>query len=148
MSVGKLTLQQLSPWSSKHARGCQWDDVQLEGTHAADERKWRVAEEWSTNYQIGPIEYGSHKPRNERRGFLPLAHRLVTLNPRSRENIMRVALEALTGKSFIKIRPPWLRNPLGGRNLEIDAWNDELKLACEFQGYQHSLSKLLSQIVR
>lgn len=64
-------------------------------------------------------------------------HELVTLNPRSRENVMRVALEFLTGKPFVKIRPPWLRNPLTRRCLEIDAWNEELQLACEFQGYQH-----------
>lgn len=52
---------------------------------------------------------------------------------------MRTALEFLTGRSFVKVRPSWLRNPLTGRCLEIDAWNAELQLACEFQGYQHSV---------
>jgi len=52
---------------------------------------------------------------------------------------MRGALEMLTGKPFVKIRPPWLRNPATNRNLEIDAWNEELQLACEFQGYQHTV---------
>lgn len=66
-------------------------------------------------------------------------HQRVTLNPRARENVMRVALEFLTNKPFVKIRPPWLRNPLTGRCLEIDAWNEELQLACEFQGYQHTV---------
>ena len=66
-------------------------------------------------------------------------HQLVTLNPRSRENVMRSALEFLTGKAFVKIRPPWLRNEKTGRCLEIDAWCEELKLACEFQGYQHTV---------
>lgn len=70
---------------------------------------------------------------------LARTHELVTLNPRSRENVMRAALELLTCKPFVKIRPPWLRNPLTGRNLEIDAWCEELKLACEFQGYQHTV---------
>jgi hypothetical protein len=51
---------------------------------------------------------------------------------------MRAALEQLTGKTFVKILPSWLRNPLTNRALEIDAWNEELKLACEFQGYQHT----------
>jgi hypothetical protein len=73
------------------------------------------------------------------RRFLPHVHKLVTLNPRSRENVMRSALAALTGKEFVKIRPSWLRNPATGRPLEIDAWNEELKLACEFQGYQHTV---------
>lgn len=75
--------------------------------------------------------------RARRCGFLGTTHERVTLNPRSCENVMRNALELLTGKPFVKIRPPWLRNPKTGRNLEIDAWNEELQLACEFQGYQH-----------
>ena len=66
-------------------------------------------------------------------------HRLVTLNPRAKENVMRAAAEFLTDKSFAKIRPPWLRNPLTNRCLEIDAWCEELQLACEFQGYQHTV---------
>ena len=65
-------------------------------------------------------------------------HELVHRNPRGRENIMRASLEFLTGKAFVKVRPTWLRNPLTGRCLEIDAWCEELKLACEFQGYQHT----------
>jgi hypothetical protein len=66
-------------------------------------------------------------------------HRLVASNPRARENVMRTSLEFLTGKPFVKVRPAWLRNPLTNRCLEIDAWNEELKLACEFQGYQHTV---------
>lgn len=53
--------------------------------------------------------------------------------------MMRRALEFLTNKTFVKIRPAWLKNPATNRCLEIDAWSEELKLACEFQGYQHSV---------
>lgn len=82
---------------------------------------------------------GEKRPRRSAACFLLRdTHRRVTLNPRSCENVMRRALEFLTGKSFVKIRPKWLRYPIIGRNLEIDAWCEELKLACEFQGYQHT----------
>src|ERR1035437_5662501 len=36
-------------------------------------------------------------------------------------------------------RPDWLKNPETGRNLEIDIYYPDLKLAVEFQGIQHRL---------
>lgn len=53
------------------------------------------------------------------------------------ENVCRSILERLTGKSFPSIRPDWLKSPQTGRNLEIDCYNDELKIAVEVQGRQH-----------
>ena len=50
---------------------------------------------------------------------------------------MRRTLEQLTGKPFVKVRPDFLRNPASGRCLELDAFNPELQLGCEFQGIQH-----------
>ncbi len=38
---------------------------------------------------------------------------------------------------FEKVRPPFLRNPRTGRNLELDFYCPELRLAVEFQGRQH-----------
>lgn len=38
---------------------------------------------------------------------------------------------------FITIRPNWLKNPETGKNLEIDLYNDNLKLGIEYNGYQH-----------
>jgi hypothetical protein len=47
-------------------------------------------------------------------------------------------LEGYFGKPFIRVRPDFLRNHVvSGKNLEIDCYNDELKLAVEFQGRQH-----------
>jgi len=43
----------------------------------------------------------------------------------------------LFGKPFIKIRPDFLRNDQTGHNLELDIYNDELKLAIEYNGIQH-----------
>ncbi len=41
-------------------------------------------------------------------------------------------------KEFIKIRPDFLRNKVTGKNLELDIYNDELKLAIEYDGQQHA----------
>lgn len=66
-----------------------------------------------------------------------LTHTLVTHNKQSREHVMREALERILGQPFWKARPGWLRNEATGRRLELDAWNEELRVACEFNGVQH-----------
>ena len=40
-------------------------------------------------------------------------------------------------KDFVKIRPDWLKNPDTNANLEIDLFNEELNIACEYNGAQH-----------
>lgn len=50
------------------------------------------------------------------------------------ERICKITLEILTGYRFESVRPDWLRNPLTGRNLELDCYNDTLKLALEYNG--------------
>jgi hypothetical protein len=60
---------------------------------------------------------------------------------RTASNLEKHALAALNrifiGKTFEKIRPPWLRNPRTGRMCELDFYSDELKLGVEIQGMQH-----------
>lgn len=47
-------------------------------------------------------------------------------------------LENITGKKFKRnIRPSFLRNPETGHNCELDCYNEELKLALEYNGKQH-----------
>jgi len=46
-------------------------------------------------------------------------------------------IEFFFQKSFQKIRPDFLKNPVTGENLELDLYNDELKLAVEYNGAQH-----------
>jgi len=41
------------------------------------------------------------------------------------------------GYSFKKVRPNWLKNPKTGRNLELDGYCPELKIAAEYNGQQH-----------
>lgn len=65
----------------------------------------------------------------------------LTPETRLASNLERSALAALVrifhGKPFIKVRPPWLKNPKTDRACELDFYNDELKLAIEVQGIQH-----------
>lgn len=42
-----------------------------------------------------------------------------------------------TSHKFEKIRPSWLKNPDTSKNLELDLYNDELKIALEYNGRQH-----------
>lgn len=40
-------------------------------------------------------------------------------------------------KPFYRVRPNFLRNPETGKNLEIDCFNAELGIGCEYNGKQH-----------
>lgn len=53
------------------------------------------------------------------------------------ENKCRDIFEKITNKKFPNVRPDWLRNPITNRSLELDGFNEELKLAFEYNGVQH-----------
>lgn len=53
------------------------------------------------------------------------------------EQICRETMERIYGVPFINTRPKWLKNPTTNRNLELDCYNDKLKLAVEYNGIQH-----------
>lgn len=79
---------------------------------------------WSSGYSIPPK--AKRKPPQESKG----------------EVECRRVLEQLFNKPFPKIRPNFLRNPvtseeMSDNNLELDCYNDELKLAVEYNGAQH-----------
>jgi thiol-disulfide isomerase/thioredoxin len=52
-----------------------------------------------------------------------------------KEAIVREILQKLFNKPFPKSRPSWLK--YNGRQLELDGYNDEIKLAFEHNGMQH-----------
>ena len=62
----------------------------------------------------------------------------VRINQASFENKLRRILQNHFQKEFKKVRLSCLKNPLTNRNLEIDIYNEELKLALEFNGIQRS----------
>lgn len=49
----------------------------------------------------------------------------------------RKYLETIFGVPFGKARPNFLRNPVTGNNLELDCFNEELRLGVEYNGQQH-----------
>lgn len=58
-------------------------------------------------------------------------------NSSKKEELCRQAIEEIYGKPFPTVRPEWLINPETGCALELDCYNEELKLAVEFNGKQH-----------
>ena len=53
------------------------------------------------------------------------------------ENICKTIFESLFNCNFTKIRPDWLINPKTNRKLELDGYNDLLKIAFEYDGEFH-----------
>ena len=53
------------------------------------------------------------------------------------EKICRDTMEKIYGVPFNNSRPSWLKNHLTGRNMELDCYNEKLKLAVEYDGENH-----------
>ena len=49
----------------------------------------------------------------------------------------KIILETIFKKPFVRIRPDFLKNKVTGKNMELDIYNEELKLAIEVNGNQH-----------
>jgi len=54
-----------------------------------------------------------------------------------REQAVCEALEAIYGRGFPTVRPPWLLNPATGQALEYDCYNADLHIAAEHNGIHH-----------
>jgi len=70
-----------------------------------------------------------------------------SFSPTSRgEQRCKEFLEFLFKKPFEKARPPFLVNPVTNQALELDCFNEELKLAVEYNGKQHyEYNKMMHQ---
>lgn len=55
-----------------------------------------------------------------------------------KEEKCRQILEKIYNKTFPSVRPDFLKSPATGKNLELDCYNSEMKLALEYDGSQHS----------
>jgi len=53
------------------------------------------------------------------------------------ERLCKETMEKFYGVPFENVRPDWLKNPETGRSLELDCYNEGLKLAVEYNGEQH-----------
>lgn len=80
-------------------------------------------------------------PRTPNISFKQLVDEPVITHPldgeSNGERITRRVFEHLFGKPFVRVRPDFLKNPETGRNLELDGFNEELKVAFEYNGIQH-----------
>lgn len=57
--------------------------------------------------------------------------------PSKGELLCKKAVEEIYGLPFYCVRPNFLKNPETGRNLELDMYNDDLKIAVEYSGIGH-----------
>ena len=57
------------------------------------------------------------------------------------EERVKIIFEKHFGKKFKKIRPEWLTNPNTQSKMEIDGYNEDLKIGFEYQGRQHHSNK-------
>lgn len=53
------------------------------------------------------------------------------------ERICCETLEKIYGAPFTSTRPKWLKNPETGHNVEIDCFNEDLRIGVEYNGEQH-----------
>jgi len=53
------------------------------------------------------------------------------------ERECRRVLESIFHRPFPNVRPDFMKNFKTGRNLELDCYNADLKIACEYNGRQH-----------
>lgn len=53
------------------------------------------------------------------------------------ERMCKETMEKFYGAKFENVRPSWLKNPETGRALELDCYNENLKIAVEYNGEQH-----------
>jgi hypothetical protein len=91
---------------------------------------------FKTNGTYNEIPFLKNR-NNYRKDDLELEYIQHTANDSKLELQTKFLLETIFKMPFYKIRPDFLRNDVTGYNLEIDLYNDELKLAVEVQGDQH-----------
>lgn len=56
----------------------------------------------------------------------------------STERLVRRMFEFIFKLPFIKARPEWLKSPLSNQKLELDGYNETLKIAFEYDGSYHA----------
>ena len=71
---------------------------------------------------------------------LPPRHGTQTKHERHRtEALCRELLESMLAMPLPKVRPKWLTNPTTKRALELDMYNQEHRIAFEYDGAQHDV---------
>lgn len=117
----KITIEDCKELASKNNGKC----LSTECNGSDDTLLWKCSSEhtWKNTYYH--IKQGQWCPQ--------------CVDYKKNENICKDILETIFEKQFKKVRPDWLKNPDSGCNLEIDLYNEELNIACEYNGRQHYL---------
>jgi len=92
------------------------------------------------NNKVPVVETKILNPKNDKKRVSELLHMNMPSNNKSKwkyQNLCCKILEDIYKKPFASLRPPWLKNPETGKILEIDCYNDELKIGIEYNGIQH-----------
>jgi len=115
----KLTLEECQEVAVCRGGEC----LETEYINCGEKMRWRCKEEheWEASFQ-------DIKNSNS---WCP-----DCMNGKS-EKLCRQIIEELTGKKFSSVRPDFLKHYKTGYNLELDGYNEELKLAFEYNGKQH-----------
>jgi hypothetical protein len=92
------------------------------------------------NNIIPEVEEKIIDPSTDKKRISELLHMSMNPNLKSKwkyQNLCCQVLEEIYKKPFSSISPTWLKNPETGGILEIDCYNDELKIGVEYNGIQH-----------
>lgn len=93
---------------------------------------------WETREDINDILYSKiyNIPRNK---INEKSDERNTIKESKGEKECKRVLEKLFNKPFNKVRPDFLKNQVTGNtnNLELDCYNEELKIGLEYNGRQH-----------
>ena len=85
---------------------------------------------WNETYFYDPVLGGGKRIEGDR--FNTYSNR-----DSKGERECRRVLESIFHKPFPNKRPNFMKNIKTGRNLELDCYNSDLKIACEYNGRQH-----------
>jgi hypothetical protein len=92
------------------------------------------------NNKVPEYESQPLNPRKDKKRVSELLQMNMPLNLKSKwkyQNICCRVLEEIYKKPFVSNRPAWLKNPETGGVLEIDCYNEDLKIGVEYNGIQH-----------
>jgi hypothetical protein len=83
---------------------------------------------------------GIHVPQEDRISIIPENPKKIEkksfLSSKGQKICCQV-MEEIYNEPFTCSRPSWLKNPETGGNLEIDCYNEKLKIGVEYNGIQH-----------
>lgn len=82
------------------------------------------------------VNQPQRKPQPKQRKILPSSK--VGKKKWKYEEECRRIVEEIYQCSFPSVRPAFLKNPVTNKNLELDCYNEKLKIAVEYDGSQHA----------